>query len=60
MSATRYDTFENATEMSQMVRRMKSKCFEYMRVPDELWHTGAHKIAMKSARKMGRRVLASF
>lgn len=60
MSTTRFDTFENATEMSQMVRKMQSKGFEHMRVPDDFWHTREHSIAMKSARKMGRKVLAGF
>ena len=60
MNIGRFDTFENEAEITDMVKKLQAKGLEHMAVPDSLWDTKKHAIALKSTRKMGKRVLASL
>lgn len=54
------DVFENETEIVKVVGKLQREGLRHLSVPDDLWHTKKHERAMKSARKMGKKVLANF
>ena len=60
MNIERIDVFENETEIKSMVKKLQNDGLKYMAVPDALWHTEKHKLALKSARTMGKKVLAKL
>lgn len=60
MNIGRIDVFEDEAEITEMVGKLQAKGLEYMAVPDDFWTTENHNRAIKSARKMGKKVLAKF
>lgn len=60
MNIGRIDVFEDEAEITEMVYKLQRKGLEHMKVPDDLWDTKYHSKAIKSVRKIGKKVLASL
>ncbi len=60
MNIGRIDVFEDEAEITKIVSGLQKKGLEYMRVPDDLWDTKAHSNAMKSIRKIERKILKTL
>ncbi len=59
MNINHSDPFENEAEVSKMVEKLHSQMFEQLNRPD-IWDIQGHSDAIKSATKMGKKVLAKL